>query len=1055
MFRREQIVIMKKDWNNPEIIKRNKLDARAELESYTSIDDYLTKKSKRESLNGKWDFYYCHNDRFRPKGYFDADFDSSTWDKIKVPGVWETQGYDKPYYLAFDYPPVLTKKKRNIPLLFEEKIPVGIYRRKFKVDRNWMEEEIYLHFGAVKSAFYVYINGKEVGYSQGSMTPSEFKINNYVMEGENQLTVEVYKYSDGTYLEDQDMWFLAGIYRDVYLYHEPKVGINNLYITTDLDSTYRDAQLRLEIELKNVQTYSLEVYLSEDEKKLGKLYIEKKEYKQKKELGKTKNSKLEILECRVKNPKKWNHETPNLYYITVILKSNEGNLIEIKGSRFGFRKIEIKNRKFLINGVPIIFKGVNRHEFDPDNGWYVSRERREKDIQIIKKHNINAIRTAHYPNDPHLYELCDRYGLYVIDETDLETHGVRTKNVPGDNPIWTQAVVDRITRMILRDRNYPSIVMWSLGNEAGYGENFKIMKREAKKLDQTRPFHYEGDKDLEVSDVLSMMYPSPMKAAQFGKGEDVSISFLDNIMNRLSADQKGFTYAQYKEKPIMSCEFAHAMENSLGNFQEHMDVFETYENWCGGFIWDFVDQSLRKGQINGVDFWSYGGDYQEEKTSGKYCANGLVSADRKSHPSIEEVKKVYKDFQILKKENRFFLKNKRFFTDLFCYDFYVVFLENGYERKRKKIEIKLTLPGEETELEVINNYLEKFQKEKIKINHVIISAYLKEEECYAKRGYEVGFDQFEIYPVSKQKQTLKYLKQPILSQESQQKIEIYVGDYSYHINKLNGEINSITYKKVELLKTPLHLNFWRPPTDNDLGYANFVPKAKEWLLPTTYRKISDKGLQVKQIQIMKENEWMKIRVEYKHSYFKKLVIQYRIKQSAEIEIKAFAVPKKEMIRFGFETEIAKRFSQTTWFGRGPHETYPDRKTGAKFGRYESKSDALFHQYMRPQENGLHCDCYEMCMESEKEKIEVIYDKQPFMFSIWPYSMKKVEEAMHIHELIKEDGYIIHIDGFHRGVGGDLPGQLALLDPYKLPAGKEYRFGFSIQINDKISKNKIR
>ena len=603
---------MKKDWNNPEIIGINKAKPRMEAQGYDSINSYLDGKDNRQFLNGVWKFNYCNNDKERPKDYYKKNLQDEKWDNINVPSVWETQGYSKPYYLAFDYPPVLDKRKKHIPNLFEDKIPVGIYRRTFDINKNWLNDYVYMHFGAVKSAFYLYINGEKVGYSQGSMTPAEFLINDYVVEGENQVTVEVYKYSDGTYLEDQDMWFLGGIYRDVYLYHESKERIWDIYFYNTFDDEYKNATLYAEILVENkgpvpakcIISRKIEIYISTNKNELGyKLMEEKFSYLQSKFINNEEIGEKQLVKLRgqVLNPLKWNHETPNLYYITVVLKDENEKILQVKGSRFGFRVVEIKKCKFLINGEPIIFKGVNRHEFNPDTGWYVDKKLREKDINIMKQHNINAVRTAHYPNDPHLYELCDEYGLYVIDEADVETHGVRRKNIPGDNPIWTKAVVDRMNRMVFRDRNYPCIIMWSLGNEAGYGENFHIMKKEAMKLDATRPFHYEGDMDLKVSDVLSLMYPSPEKETRFGELEDIKISLFQNILNQLAADQKGFTKDQYKDKPIMNCEFAHAMENSLGNFKEHMDVFEKYDNWCGGFIWDFVDQSIRKKQQNGKD----------------------------------------------------------------------------------------------------------------------------------------------------------------------------------------------------------------------------------------------------------------------------------------------------------------------------------------------------------------------------------------------------------------------------------------------------------------------
>lgn len=542
------------------------------------------------------------------------------------------QGYGKPIYLSSSYPDAIETAKDKIPAINHAKNEVGIYRRTFTVPAEWKGKQIFIHFGAVKSAFFLYINGKRVGYSQGSMTPAEFRITDAIHAGENSITAEVYRYSDGTYLEDQDMWFLSGIYRDVYLYAENDIYLRDFYARAELDEACQDATLSVWTGVANWGKETVEDIVLDAALVGGtKLSFEPLE------LVALPGNTRSFFTADIEKPLQWSAEAPNLYTLVLTLRKGD-QVLSCKSVRIGFKRIEIKGEQLLVNGSPVLLKGVNRHDFDPDHGWAVPRERYYEDLNLMKQANINAIRTSHYPDDPFFYELCDEYGFYVMDECDMETHGVRRKDVPGSNPMWTQAVVDRARRMVIRDRNHACVCIWSLGNEAGDGENFKYMKQAILYHDDSRPVHYEGDFDLTTSDFISRMYPNGEMMEKLGTRQPITVSMFENIANSLAADNKPITAEMYRGKPVVLCEFAHAMENSLGNFQEFMDAFEKYDNLCGGFIWDFVDQAIHKKE-NGVDKWLYGGDFDEGATSGYFCANGIIAADRTPHPSYYEVKR--------------------------------------------------------------------------------------------------------------------------------------------------------------------------------------------------------------------------------------------------------------------------------------------------------------------------------------------------------------------------------------------------------------------------------
>ena len=577
------------NWENPEIFKINKEDGHAIMMPFDSEKDALSAKESnyKQSLNGKWKFYWQRGLKNQPENFQLTSFDDSHWDEINVPSVWQTQGYSVPYYYASTFPKAFSRSKGKIPSIDHDMQEIGFYRKSFTLNENFNGREIFLHFGAAKSALEIYVNGEFVGYSQGSMTPHEFNVTKVLKPGENVITAKLYRYSDGSYLEDQDMWWLCGIYREVYLFAEPKLCLRDFYFKTDFDDSYTDSNVTLNMYINNYNNIRGKMTASAKliDSNNGEILLGTKET----ELSGG-NEAVTFTET-VKAPEKWSAETPNLYTLVMTIEL-DGKIICVKTYKVGFKKVEIKGEKIYYNGMPLMIKGVNRHDFDCDNGWAVPREIYTQDLDIMKQNNINSIRTSHYPDDPYFYDMCNKYGFYVMDECEVETHGVRRKGVPGSNPVWTGAVVDRMQRMVLRDRNDPCVFMWSLGNEAGDGSNFMEMKKAALALDNSRQFHYEGDFDLTKSDVISRMYPTKDIMEKLGNKQPITISLYDNIANQLAADSKPIKAEMYEGKPVVLCEYAHSMENSLGNFQEYIDDFEKYDNMCGGFIWDFVERCV-------------------------------------------------------------------------------------------------------------------------------------------------------------------------------------------------------------------------------------------------------------------------------------------------------------------------------------------------------------------------------------------------------------------------------------------------------------------------------
>ncbi len=1033
------------DYENPEIIERNKQAAHAiwmPYDSLTEISELESSKYKL-SLNGEWDFKWVFGLEPSPADFFTPEYDSSDWDRLEIPSVWQLKGYGKPYYLAFDFPPAIGKKKSEIPKINQAKNEKAYYRKTFVLPECFEGREIFICFGAVKSAFYLYINGVQVGYSQGSMTPAEFNITEYLKSGENLLVAEVIRYSDGTYLEDQDMWFFSGIYREVFLYAEPKLFLRDIFARSTPDDNYTNWTLEIDVFTENCEPVNrvatVEAFLCEysDFKIVdtikGKFSVEA-------------NASSSVnLNKLILSPKQWSAETPNLYRLVIELNDIDGSLIEAKTLHFGFKSVEISDEKIFVNGKPIMLCGVNRHDFDPDFGWAVPLERYHQDLSLMKQANINAIRTSHYPNDILLYELCDLYGLYVMDEADVETHAVRKKNVPGSNPAWTSAVVDRMERMVLRDRNYPCIFMWSLGNEAGYGENFSKMKSSALMLDSTRPFHYEGDFDLSVSDVVSRMYPTVELLEKLGRHEEIKIGLLDNLLNMLTADNKPLKPAQYAGKPVLVCEYAHAMENSLGNFREYMDVFEKYPNMAGGFIWDFVDQSIRKFGENGEELWLYGGDFGEEISHRYFCANGIVSADREPHPSYYEVKKVYQRIKVSPvnlEDGLIRISNLYNFINLSDFILKWTILEDGSPIKNGTLEPISLCGGENMELRLdFANVAFKKDRE----YHLNVEFFLREDTLWCDKGYRLAFEQFEISDAAPK---IIHSAEDANYTETDSEFIASGSGFKIAVSKTGGSITCLDYGRGNLLSSPLTPNYWRAFTDNDLGYANFRPKlerllsypVKRWRKATYKRKVNS-------VKLVEKNGSKSIEIlQAVPLCAGKVKTIYRVDGNGKLLVRHEICPKHDMLRIGFSMALKSDYNKFTWFGRGPHENYCDRKWGSPVGIYSLSASELCHSYMRPQENGNRTELRWLEIHAMNE-LPLLITGSNFSFSAWPYSQEALETAKHRQELKAQDFVTVNLDLLQCGVGGDFPGVAKLHEPYKIHKNKRYVFEFAISAID--------
>lgn len=1039
-------------WEDPSIFKINKEDGHAIMMPYDSENEALSgKESKyKQSLNGKWKFYWQRGLKNQPENFQLVSFDDSHWDEINVPSVWQTEGYSVPYYYASTFPKAFSRTKSKIPSIDHNMQEIGFYRKTFVLDEVFDNREVFLHFGAAKSALEVYVNGEFVGYSQGSMAPHEFDITKVLKKGENVITAKLYRFSDGSYLEDQDMWWLCGIYRDVYLFAEPKVCLRDFYFKTDFDDTYNDSNVTLNMYFNNYNNIRGKIKVS------AKLIDSKNEEIELGSSEKELSGGKETITYNktVKSPDKWSAETPNLYTLVMSVEL-DGKVICVKSYKVGFKKVEIKGEKIYFNGMPLMIKGVNRHDFDCDYGWAVPKYRYTQDLDIMKQNNINSIRTSHYPDDPYFYDMCNKYGFYVMDECEVETHGVRRKGVPGSNPVWTGAVVDRMQRMVLRDRNNPCIFMWSLGNEAGDGSNFMEMKKSALELDDTRQFHYEGDFDLTKSDVISRMYPTKDIMEKLGNKQPITISLYDNIANQLAADSKPIKAEMYEGKPVVLCEYAHSMENSLGNFQEYIDDFEKYDNMCGGFIWDFVDQALHVKDENGNDNYLYGTDFQGKEphklidipnttamtgSNVYFCANGIIGADRNPHPQIVEVKHGYQNIGIIAKDiknGEFTIKNKFLFTNLSDFNCKWVIKAEGKEVLNGTIGKIDCAPLEEKEIK-IDYDLSKLSDDKELI--LTVSFETTKKSLGLDADYEIAFEQFVLNEMPKPKEI-----------KSDKKLDFDINGKKITVNGENlkvvvddGKVVSYVIDEKELLKAPLEPNYFRALTDNDIDFLNFTPQWAKFHPFYAWQRATHHTKAVK-TEVVKNGEVVEIHIAFSTAGLKNSVATYKVYPDGKLYVFHSAIPTKGMLRFGYQMTMESSMEYITWYGRGPKPTYIDRKLGSKIDLYESSVTDFEYRYMRPQESSNRCDVRYFTL-TDKEgfgiRVDAYYDN-PINFSAYHYTTDGLEKATHINDIPYADITTVNIDHRQLGVGGDLPGQAFVREPYTMPKNQKQEYSFVI------------
>ncbi|MBE0537412.1 MAG: DUF4981 domain-containing protein [Phycisphaerae bacterium] len=1010
------------DWEDPIMIGLNKEPGHATLMPYDSAEAALscdrTASKYYQSLNGQWKFNWVKRPADRPVDFYKTDFNDRTWDTIPVPSNWQMHGYGLPIYVNVRYP-----FRANPPHIPHDNNPVGSYRHTFSTPADWDGREVFIHFAGVESAFYLWINGEKVGYSEGSRTPAEFNVTKYLKPGENLLAAEVYRWCDGSYLEDQDFWRLSGIFRDVYLFSTPKLHIRDFKIVPDLDAQYKDGTLKVTCKVKNYSDAEMgepciNAGLWDGKNKINTVSISKSH-------SIKANEERELsFEIMARNPRKWSAETPHLYTVTLELTELGGKakVMEVLSARVGFRKVEIKDSQVWINGEPVLFKGVNRHEHDPDTGHYVSVESMIQDILLMKRFNINTVRTSHYPNDPVWYDLCDEYGLYVVDEANIESHGMGydLNRTLGNKPIWERAHVDRMERMIERDKNHPSVVIWSMGNEAGSGCNFEAVAKRTRELDPTRPIHYERMNS--VADIDSTMYPS-----------------VDWLISRGKNDNG---------KPFFVCEYAHAMGNSVGNLREYWEAIETYKPLVGACVWDWVDQGLRKKDADGREFWAYGGDYGPPGTpsDGNFCMNGLVHSDRNVPPKLWEVKKIYQYVAFEAEDalaGQINIRNKYDFTDLGQFELRWALSENGVAVQSGTMACPAIAPNDSKSIRL------PLKRPTLKAGaeyFLRTSLHLKHNTQWADAGHEIAWRQFEMpYRVAPAEVTTLAAMPDVTLKETSEAVTISNDLFTVTFDKKAGAIGSLTYRgKVIIAASDApngpRLNVERGFTDNDQWFSGGFRNAGLMDITHAVKDFSIEQLGGSAVRVSITNQCMGSKsAGFEHT------CDYTVFGSGCIVVDNFIEPIGSvgvLPRLGVQMTLPAAYEQLRWYGRGPHENYVDRRDSADVGLYQSTVTAQYEPYAMPQETGNREDVRCAALLDNDGFGLLVAGDQTFSFAALHYTARDLNNARHLNELTPRDDVILCVDYGQTGLGNASCGP-ATLDKYRLNA-RPYRYGFSLR-----------
>lgn len=1021
------------DWENPRVFGIGKEPPRANLTPYPDVTAALSgrKSTMVESLNGIWKFHWVKSPELRPADFYKPEYDVSGWKQIPVPSNWEMQGYGTPIYTNVTYP-----FKRDFPRVTEtpddhswtaysQRDPVGSYRREFTLPESWAGHEIYLLFAGVNSAYYLWINGEKVGYSQDSRMSAEFDVTRYLKPGKNILAVEVYRWSDGSYLEDQDFWRMSGIFRDVMLVARPPVHFLDFQVKTPLDAAFQNATLKLSTTVKNLEPHKVGVTIEARLQDASGVTVFTTVRKTNIAAGK--DAALEI-DQPVSAPNKWSAESPYLYKLLLTLKDSKGKVLETIPWHVGFRQSEIRGNQILFNGKKLMIKGVNRHEFDPDLGQVMTRASMIADIKLMKQNNINAVRTCHYPDVNEWYDLADEYGLYILDEANVESHGYGSNQIQpiSNGEEYRDAIVDRLRRTIERDKNHASIIGFSMGNEAGYGANFVAAKQWAKDRHPEFFIIYEPGNSIH-GDALTPMYTKPQNIAAY--------------------------YSKYGNgRPFFEIEYAHAMGNSTGNFQQYWDVMEA-EPWAhGGFIWDWVDQGIRRKGPYGRDLWAYGGDFGDQPNDDNFNTNGLVLPDRTPHPGLTEVKKSYASIKtegIDLSTGRVRVHNRYNFKTLGFVHGSWVLEENGKAIEHGEVPVGELKPGESREIEL------GIRQPELKPGaeyFLTISFALAHDEPWAPKGHVVAWDQFQM--------PYKVASAPAVDESKLPDVELseipgsYVVSnekFSVAVSMQTGSISSYNVAGRELLTAPIEPNYWRAPTDNDRG--NAMPQRQGiWELASLHRSTASNGIKAEQISpgVVRISAIAKLAAGDATQ-----TNIYTIRGDGSIEVEASfnpgTTPLPPLPRFGMQARINRDLRNVEWFGRGPQENYSDRKQGSAIGFYRNTVDNLWFGYVEPQETGNRTDIRWVTLTDSKGfglKITAI----PLInFSAWPFRASELEHEKwpvnlgHTHsaEIEYSDDITLNVDYGQMGVGGDDSWGAPVHCEFMLPA-RNYSYRFRLE-----------
>ena len=984
------------EWQSQYAVGLNKLAPHTYVWPYANASD-IEKPGGYEqspyymSLNGKWKFHWVKNPDNRPKDFYQPSYYTGGWADINVPGNWERQGYGTAIYVneTYEFDDKMFNFKKNPPLVPHAENEVGSYRRTFKVPADWKGRRVVLCCEGVVSFYYVWVNGKLLGYNQGSKTAAEWDITEVLTEGENVVALEVYRWSSGAYLECQDMWRLSGIERDVYLYSTPKQYIADYKLNASLDKeTYKDGLFGLEVTVEGPSsTASSITYTLKDT--FGKAVL--KDAINIKSRGLS--NFIAFEEKKIPNVKPWSAEYPNLYTLVLELKDAQGKVTELTGCEVGFRTSEIKNGRFCINGVPVLVKGTNRHEHS-QLGRTVSKELMELDIKLMKEHNINLVRNSHYPTHPYWYQLCDRYGLYMIDEANIESHGMGYGPASlAKDSTWLTAHMDRTHRMYERSKNHPAIVIWSLGNEAGNGINFERTYDWLKSVDKTRPVQYERAEQNYNTDIYCRMYRS-----------------VDEI--------KAYVAKKDIYRPFILCEYLHAMGNSCGGLKDYWDVFENEPMAQGGNVWDWVDQSFREIDKNGKWYWTYGGDYGPEgiPSFGNFCCNGLVNADRQPHPHLLEVKKVYQNIKatlLSPKNMKLRIKNWYDFSNLNEYELHWNVTADNGEKIAEGTKVLDCEPHATIDVSLGNVLLPKTVREA----YLNISWTRREASPMIAEDWEVAYDQFVIVG---NKNYTGYRPQK-------------AGETTFTVDKETGALTSLALDGKELLATPITLSLFRPATDNDNRDKN---GARLW------RKVGLDNLTQKVTSLKEGKNTTTAAIELLNAKGQKVGTAdfiYTLDKNGALKIRTTFQPDtaivKSMARLGLTFRVADTYDQVSYLGRGDNETYADRGQSGKIGLYQTTPERMFHYYVTPQSTGNRTDVRWTKFTDRSGEGIFVDSNRPFQFSIVPFSDVLLEKARHINELERDGLVTVHLDAEQAGVGTATCGP-GVLPQYLVPLKKQ-------------------